>query len=92
MYRIREIDGQDDEVAGTLADLHRLTFFDGASVPDFDRGHWWLAFHETAPIGFAGVIPATRAFNAGYCGRSEEALWQYPSAAIHARRGSSRAP
>lgn len=66
MYRIREIDGHDDEVADTLADLHRLTFFNGASVPDFDRGHWWLAFHETAPIGFAGVIPATRALNAGY--------------------------
>jgi hypothetical protein len=26
-YRIREVDGQDDEIADTLADLHRLTFF-----------------------------------------------------------------
>jgi hypothetical protein len=26
MYRIREVDGHDDEIADTLADLHRLTF------------------------------------------------------------------
>ena len=35
-YRIREVDGQDDEIADTLADLHRLTFFNGACLPDFD--------------------------------------------------------
>jgi hypothetical protein len=40
MYRIREVDGHDDEIADTLADLHRLTFFDGASIPEFDPGHW----------------------------------------------------
>ena len=66
MYRIREVDGHDDEIADTLADLHRLTFFDGASIPEFDQGHWWLAFHETIPVAFAGVVPSTRAFNAGY--------------------------
>ena len=27
MYRIREVDGHDDEISDTLADLHRLTFF-----------------------------------------------------------------
>jgi GNAT superfamily N-acetyltransferase len=66
MYRIREVDGHDDEIADTLADLHRLTFFDGASIPEFDLGHWWLAYHEAIPVGFAGVVPSTRAFNAGY--------------------------
>jgi hypothetical protein len=66
MYRIREVDAQDDEVSDTLADLHRLTFFGGAAIPQFDQGHWWLAFHERMPIGFAGVIPSTRACNAGY--------------------------
>ena len=30
MYRIREVDGHDDEIADTLVDLHRLTFFDSA--------------------------------------------------------------
>jgi hypothetical protein len=33
LYRIREVDGHDEEIADTLADLHRLTFFDGASIP-----------------------------------------------------------
>jgi hypothetical protein len=49
-YRIREVDGQDDEIADTLADLHRLTFFNGACLPDFDWGHWWLAYHQAQPV------------------------------------------
>ena len=69
MYRIREVDGQDDEAADTLADLHRLTFFDSAPIPEFDQGCWWLAFHDAAPVGFAGVISSTRAHNAGYFSR-----------------------
>src|SRR5207248_2849819 len=66
MYRIREVDGLDDEIAETLADLHRLTFFGGATIPEFDQGYWWLAFHEGTPVAFAGIVPSTRAFNAGY--------------------------
>jgi GNAT superfamily N-acetyltransferase len=69
MYRIRKIDAQDDEVLDTLGELHRLTFFDGAPVPEFDQGDWWLALHEAVPVGFAGVIPSTRAANAGYFSR-----------------------
>ncbi len=69
MYRICEVDGLDDEIADTLAELHRLTFFDGASIPEFDQGHWWLAFHETMPVAFAGLVPSTRAVNAGYFSR-----------------------
>ncbi len=65
MYRIREVDGQDEEVVETLTDLHRLTFFDSARIPEFDHGHWWLAFREALPIGFAGVVPSTHAYNAG---------------------------
>jgi hypothetical protein len=65
MYRVREVDGHDDEIADTLADLHRLTFFDGAAIPEFDRGHWWLAFHEAIPVAFAGVVPSTRDISAG---------------------------
>ena len=58
MYRIREVDGNDDEIADTLADIHRLTFFDGASIPEFDRWHWWLAYREAVPVAFAGVVPS----------------------------------
>ena len=66
MYRIREVDGRDDEIADALADLHRLTFFGGASIPEFDWGHWWLGYHEAQPVAFAGLIPSTRVVNAGY--------------------------
>ena len=69
MYRVREVDGHDDEIADVLADLHRLTFFNGAAIPEFDFGNWWLAFHEEAPIAFAGLVPSTRACNAGYLSR-----------------------
>ena len=69
MYRIREVDGQDDEAADILVDLHRLTFFDSAPIPKFDQGYWWLAFREAEAVGFAGVIPSTRVNNAGYFSR-----------------------
>jgi GNAT superfamily N-acetyltransferase len=66
MYRIREVDGQDDDIADTLAELHGLTFFGSAPVPEFDHGHWWLALHEGEPVAFAGVVPSTHVCNAGY--------------------------
>lgn len=66
IYRIREVDGEDEEISETLADLHRLTFFESAPLPPFDRGHWWLAYHGYAAIGFAGLVPSTHVDNAGY--------------------------
>src|SRR5258708_37467893 len=65
MYRIREVDGHDDEIADALADLHRLTFFDGAAIPEFDQGHWCLALRETVPVDFAGLVPTTTTVTAG---------------------------
>src|ERR1700733_11884867 len=69
MYRIREVDGEDEEVAEALRELHLLTFFDSARIPLFDQGRWWLAFRAGTPVAFAGVIPSTRAVNAGYFSR-----------------------
>lgn len=66
MYRIREADGHDEDIAETLADLHRLTLFNRAPIPEFDQGHWWLASHENIPIALAGVIASTLVSNAGY--------------------------
>jgi hypothetical protein len=66
MYRIREVDSHDEDVAETLAELHRLTFFDRARVPRFDLGHWWLALDGTEPVAFAGLVPSTHVDNAGY--------------------------
>ncbi len=69
MYKIRQIDAQEDEALETLEELHRLTFFNSAPMPEFDLGDWWLAWHEAVPIGFAGLIQSTRADNAGYFSR-----------------------
>ena len=66
MYRIHEVDGNDDDVADTLVELHQLTFLDAAPVPKFDQGHWWLAFRGPEPVAFAGIISSTHVFNAGY--------------------------
>jgi GNAT superfamily N-acetyltransferase len=66
MYSICIVDAEDDEIAETLGDLHRLTFFDGASLPQFEMGAWWLAYHNDEAVAFAGVVPSTHARNSGY--------------------------
>jgi GNAT superfamily N-acetyltransferase len=66
MYKIREVDADDDEIAQSLTDLHRLTFFHGAAVPEFGCGMWWLAYHGDDAVAFAGVVPSTHARNSGY--------------------------
>lgn len=69
MYRIRMVDASDEDVADTLADLHRLTFFGAAAMPQFDLGAWWLAYHGDDAVAFAGVVPSTYARNSGYFSR-----------------------
>jgi GNAT superfamily N-acetyltransferase len=69
MYKIRMVDASDDDVADTLADLHRLTFFDAAAMPQFDIGAWWLAYHGDDAVAFAGVVPSSHARNSGYFSR-----------------------
>lgn len=66
MYRIRTVDADDDETAEILGDLHRLTFLDGAAMPQFGLGAWWLAYHDDDAVAFAGVVPSTHARNSGY--------------------------
>jgi GNAT superfamily N-acetyltransferase len=66
MYRIREVDGEDEDVTAVLTDLHQLTFFKSAPMPEFEWGHWWLTFHAGTPVAFAGMVPSTHADNAGY--------------------------
>lgn len=66
MYRISEVDANDEYTAETLADLHGLTFFDTAPMPDFGCGHWWLASNNATPVAFAGVIQSAHIRGAGY--------------------------
>ena len=40
--------------------------FRRSSHPQFDHGHWWLAFHEETAVVFAGIIPSTQVADAGY--------------------------
>ena len=66
VYRIREVDSQDEEIAEVLDELHRATFLDCAPVPSFDEGYWWLAFRGRVPVAFAGLVQSTHAPHAGY--------------------------
>lgn len=90
MYRICEVDGQDDDIADTLTELHRLTFFDGACIPEFDRG-------IGGPRERAGRLRRRRSVNArlqcriflpGW--RAERTLRQRASIAPDAGDGSAR--
>ncbi|WP_315729627.1 MULTISPECIES: GNAT family N-acetyltransferase [unclassified Bradyrhizobium] len=66
MYHIREVDACDEDVADSLADLHRQTFLDRAALPDFDAGHWWIAYEQGVPVAFAGLVPSSIGSEAGY--------------------------
>ncbi|MGY3605946.1 MULTISPECIES: GNAT family N-acetyltransferase [unclassified Bradyrhizobium] len=64
MYRIREVDGQDEDVADTLAELHQQPFFGARS----SVRSWTLvvAFDGVEPVAFAGLVASTHVDNAGY--------------------------
>ena len=63
------VDSSDDDIAYTLADLHRVRFFDAAPMPEFDLAAWWLAYQGDDAVAFAGVVPSTYARNSGYFSR-----------------------
>ena len=65
-YKIREVDGHDEEIADILSTLHLLTFFDSARAPNFEIGHWWIGYHHKEPISFASLIPSDRYPRTGY--------------------------
>lgn len=63
-YRIREIDGEEN--ADILAELHLLTFFDSAPLPDFSNGYWWLATLGKESVAFIGIIQSILGLDTGY--------------------------
>lgn len=74
-YRIREVDGDDEDVAETLDLLHDLCFMDAALRVKYDYGYWWMAYHDSSqrrnePVGFAGITPSTLAPGIGYLKRA----------------------
>jgi GNAT superfamily N-acetyltransferase len=69
MYSIRMVNGDDDEFAEVLSDLHVRTFFDSAPVPRFEAGVWWLVCSRREAVGFAGVVPSRHEARSGYLSR-----------------------
>lgn len=70
MYRIREVDGEDEDIAETLDALHDLCFMDAALRVKYDYGYWWIAYHDREPVGFAGITPSTIGPGVGYLKRA----------------------
>jgi GNAT superfamily N-acetyltransferase len=68
-YRIREVDGLDDEVIETLDELHDACFEGNAPRVQYDTGHWWLAYYGRQPVAFSGIIPSTLGVGIGYFNR-----------------------
>lgn len=54
MYRIREVDG-DDEVE-ILSLLHHQTFTPSVPHGDYGDGFWWIAYFDGDPVAYAGII------------------------------------
>jgi hypothetical protein len=91
MYRIRIVDASDDDVADTLADLHRLAFFDVGAMPQFDFGAWWLAYNGDDAVASAGVVPSAHARNSGYFSRVGVLLRHWGRAATQVDAGGRSA-
>ena len=69
MYRIRIIDAPDDDIAETLADLHRADVLRCGSLATIRARAWWLAYRGDEAVAFAGVVPSTHIRNGGYFSR-----------------------
>jgi hypothetical protein len=73
IYRIREVDASDDEIAETIRAFNRETpDFPELTDSELDGFHcyWWLAYLDKEPVGFAGMVPSQRYKNTGYLKRA----------------------
>lgn len=69
-YRIREVDGDDEDVADILRALHEDVFANSAPQIKADEGFWWVALDGEAPVGFAGLRYCAGTPGSGYLNRS----------------------
>lgn len=78
-YRIRKVDGADEEIADELRRMHLAAFGDSAPAVEPEEGHWWFAFPlegarsalgSKEPVAFGGIKQAYMWQDAGYLNRS----------------------
>lgn len=69
-YRIKRVDGTDDEIADTIRTMHDLCFGNSAPKPDTDQDFWWLVYLEKEAMAFAQMVPASNTPLTGYLKRS----------------------
>jgi GNAT superfamily N-acetyltransferase len=78
VYRIKQVDGTDDDIAETLHELHDAIFADSAPSIDPERGHWWLAYAvdgDREIAGFCGLTPTYGQPEIGYLKRAGVLPW-----------------
>jgi GNAT superfamily N-acetyltransferase len=69
-YRIREVDGDDDDTALTLHALHEIVLHNAAPPITPEVGWWWLAYADDLAVAFAGFQASAREPTLGYLCRS----------------------
>ena len=74
MYRIREVDASDDEIADTIRQFNKDADAHFPELEDYElegeHCYWWLAYLDKEPVAFAGMVPSVRYAQAGYLKRS----------------------
>lgn len=71
MYKIREVDGSDDDIAEIIRHFNRQTEdFPELTDDELDGGHWWLAYRGDDPVGFAGMVHSKQYHGVGYFKRA----------------------
>lgn len=73
IYRIREVDTADEEIADLIKELHDDCFANTAPRPNLDRGYWWLAHSIDGGrevVGFCGLTHSYADASLGYLKRA----------------------
>ncbi len=69
-YKIRQVDGCNERIAAILHHLHYSTFKDTAPPCEPELGWWWIVYHGSEPVAFAGIVPSATTTDGGYLVRS----------------------
>jgi GNAT superfamily N-acetyltransferase len=69
-YRIKRVDGTDDEIADTLRWMHTVCFAGTAPQVEPEKDYWWIAYLATEPCAFAALSELPHDKDAGYLKRA----------------------